>query len=103
METSLFSSMIEIFVDPSMKKFKMLDKTLSNCFDEVAKSYDYRKPKTKQNKRKHFEGSTSKVSFHFEGFVKPKETYKAHENKSKAQNLANLGSLVPGTPKLHIE
>lgn len=50
METSLFSRMIEIFVDPSMKKFKMLYNTLSNCFDEVAKSYDYRKSKTKQNK-----------------------------------------------------
>lgn len=48
MKTSFFSSMIEIFVDPSKKKIKMLDKTLSNCFDEVAKSYDYRKQRTKQ-------------------------------------------------------
>lgn len=37
METSFSGGVIDTFVDPPMKKFRMWDKTLKNCFDKLTR------------------------------------------------------------------
>lgn len=44
-EMTFSRGMVETSIDPPMQKWKMLAKTLNNCFDEVSRKLDYQEAK----------------------------------------------------------